>query len=135
MYTENSGSRHFLILTELCAEESLNERLKRPSRDQMNVKWMSQIADALSYLHSKGIVHRDLKPENILLTNKQEAKMAVNFVYILKLNKVWWWPDDDGDYSSSWHDWCERYLYGLKSKEFIFHEALWNKYGESKFLF
>ena len=47
-----------------------------------------RIADALSYLHSKGIVHRDLKPENILLTNKQDVKMAVNFVHILKLDKV-----------------------------------------------
>ena len=74
--TDHSGSRHFLILIELCAGGSLNERLTRPSSDQMNVKWMSQIADALSYLHSKGIVHRDLKPENVLLTNKQDVKMV-----------------------------------------------------------
>ena len=58
-YTDHSGSRHFLILTELCAGGSLNERLTRSSSDQVNVKWMSLIADALSYLHSKGIVHRD----------------------------------------------------------------------------
>lgn len=75
-YTENSGSRHFLILTELCTGGSLNERLTRPSGDQMNLKWMCQIADALSYLHSKGIVHRDLKPENVLLTSNQDVKMA-----------------------------------------------------------
>ena len=75
-YKEKSGSRHFLILTELCAGGNLNERLTQPSSDQMNLKWMSQIADALSYLHSKGIVHRDLKPENVLLTNKQNVKMA-----------------------------------------------------------
>ena len=70
------ASRHLLILTELCAGGSLNERLTRPSSDQMNVKWMSQIADALSYLHSEGIVHRDLKPENVLLTSNQDVKMA-----------------------------------------------------------
>ena len=75
-YRENAGSMHFLILTELCAGGSLNERLTRPSSDQMNVKWMVQISDALSYLHSKGIVHRDLKPENVLLTNKDDVKMA-----------------------------------------------------------
>lgn len=75
-YTENSGSRHFFILTELCAGGSLNERLTRPSGDQMNLKWMCQIADALSYLNSKGIVHRDLKPENVLLTSNQDVKMA-----------------------------------------------------------
>lgn len=70
------SSKHFLILTELCAGGSLNERLTRPSSDQMNLKWMVQISDALSYLHSKDIVHRDLKPENVLLTNKDDVKMA-----------------------------------------------------------
>lgn len=42
----------------------------------MNVKWMSQIADALRYLHRKGIVHRDLKPDIVLLTNTEDAKLA-----------------------------------------------------------
>ena len=35
-----------------------------------------QLADALSYLHSKGIIHRDLKPENILFTRDGIAKIT-----------------------------------------------------------
>lgn len=75
-FTENSGLRHFLILTELCSGGSLNERLTRRSSEDINIKWMSQIADALSYFHKKGIVHRDLKPDNVLLTNTKDVKLA-----------------------------------------------------------
>ncbi|XP_078368186.1 serine/threonine-protein kinase 35-like [Oculina patagonica] len=42
----------------------------------MNLKWMSQTADALRYLHKNGMVHRDLKPENLLLTNNEDVKLV-----------------------------------------------------------
>lgn len=37
---------------------------------------MCQIADAISYMHSKNIVHRDLKPENILLSSSGTIKIC-----------------------------------------------------------
>jgi serine/threonine-protein kinase len=49
--------------------ESLRDRLDRekqlPLDDALQVA--REVADALSYAHSRGIVHRDIKPENILL--------------------------------------------------------------------
>ncbi|HEV8195191.1 MAG TPA: protein kinase, partial [Gemmatimonadales bacterium] len=49
--------------------ESLRDRLKRdkqlPLDDALRIT--REVADALSYAHSKGVIHRDIKPENILL--------------------------------------------------------------------
>ena len=34
---------------------------------------MSQILQALSYIHSCGIIHRDIKPENILVQKEKNV--------------------------------------------------------------
>ena len=49
--------------------ESLRDRLDRekqlPIDDALQV--VREVADALSYAHSRGVIHRDIKPENILV--------------------------------------------------------------------
>jgi len=49
--------------------ESLRGRLERekqlPLDDALQIA--REVADALSYAHSRGVIHRDIKPENILL--------------------------------------------------------------------
>jgi len=49
--------------------ESLRDRLTRekqlPLDDALQIS--RDVADALSYAHSRGVIHRDIKPENILL--------------------------------------------------------------------
>ena len=49
--------------------ESLRDRLAREGALPMDdaIRIADEVADALSYAHSRGVVHRDIKPENILL--------------------------------------------------------------------
>ncbi|HUE88150.1 MAG TPA: protein kinase [Vicinamibacterales bacterium] len=49
--------------------ESLRDRLEREGQLPIPqaLQIVRQVADALSFAHSRGLVHRDIKPENILL--------------------------------------------------------------------
>ena len=40
------------------------------------VRWGTELAGSLQYLHSRSIVHRDLKPENILVDTDDHLKVA-----------------------------------------------------------
>jgi eukaryotic-like serine/threonine-protein kinase len=67
------------IIMEFVDGENLRVRLSEfegPVPIDVAVDWATQLATAISYLHSHGIVHRDLKPENILISTDNEVKVV-----------------------------------------------------------
>ncbi|KAJ8660091.1 hypothetical protein O0I10_004320 [Lichtheimia ornata] len=69
--------RIFLIL-EFAAKGELYKELQRKNRipEPLAAQYITQMANALLYLHSKRVIHRDIKPENLLLGMKGELKIG-----------------------------------------------------------
>jgi len=70
-------SRVYMIL-EYAPKGELYALLKSVGKfdDVQAATYINQLADALSYCHSKKVIHRDIKPENLLLGIHGELKIA-----------------------------------------------------------
>jgi serine/threonine protein kinase/Flp pilus assembly protein TadD len=57
--------------------EKILEESKGPLPEEQTVKWMMQVCEALSYIHSRNppIILRDLKPGNIMITHNNEVQL------------------------------------------------------------
>ncbi len=83
-----SYSGHYLIIMEYCSGPTLrklNESEELPWNKRLSIAF--QIAQAMSYLHSRGIIHRDLKSENILFDDKGEVKVC-DFGFARNIDKT-----------------------------------------------
>lgn len=71
------NERVYLIL-EYCVGGELYKKLQKEKTftEQRSARMILQLADALSYCHSKKIIHRDIKPENLLMGHNGEIKLA-----------------------------------------------------------
>ncbi|KAM6454955.1 aurora kinase A isoform 2-T3 [Liasis olivaceus] len=73
----HDATRVYLILEHAPRGEVYKE-LKKLTKfdDQRTATYMTELADALLYCHSKRVIHRDIKPENLLLGSNGELKIA-----------------------------------------------------------
>ncbi|XP_076381865.1 uncharacterized protein LOC117222909 [Megalopta genalis] len=75
----HDDKRVYLILEYAPNGELFKELNSQPEKHFDEIRtatYVSQLADALKYCHSKKVIHRDIKPENLLLGMKGELKMA-----------------------------------------------------------
>nr|XP_020653150.1 aurora kinase A isoform X1 [Pogona vitticeps] len=73
----HDATRVYLILEHAPRGEVYKELQKLTKFDeQRTATYMTELADALSYCHSKRVIHRDIKPENLLLGSNGELKIA-----------------------------------------------------------
>ncbi len=69
LYDSGEAAEFLYYVMPFVEGESLRDRLSREKQLPLEeaVQIAREVADALSYAHSRGVVHRDIKPENILL--------------------------------------------------------------------
>ncbi|XP_004484680.1 aurora kinase A [Dasypus novemcinctus] len=73
----HDATRVYLIL-EYAPLGAVYRELQKLSKfdEQRTATYITELADALSYCHSKKVIHRDIKPENLLLGSAGELKIA-----------------------------------------------------------
>eukprot|EP00908_Phaeocystis_cordata_P010989 Transcript_21832.p2 GENE.Transcript_21832~~Transcript_21832.p2 ORF type:complete len:252 (+),score=139.02 Transcript_21832:354-1109(+) len=78
LYGYFHDEKRVYLVTELAPNGELFKLLQKEKKfDEPQVaRWVSQIAEALVFLHEHHVIHRDLKPENILLDASNDVKIA-----------------------------------------------------------
>jgi len=70
---------HVYLVLEFCPRGDLYEAIRighGPLETEHVRRFMLELIDAVSYIHSKGVYHRDIKPENIFLTESGSVKLG-----------------------------------------------------------
>lgn len=78
MYGYFYDSARIYIILEYAPGGELYKRLKAQGRfdEQTAATYISALASALRYCHSKHVIHRDIKPENLLVGANHHIKIA-----------------------------------------------------------
>jgi serine/threonine protein kinase len=78
------------LIMEYVDGQSLGERIEQQGRltEEAAVAIVTQVGQALHYVHKHDMVHRDIKPDNILLTRDGKAKLT-DFGLVKELVSSW----------------------------------------------
>jgi serine/threonine protein kinase len=75
-YGLTTDGEYYLVM-ELIDGMGLNFLIETKSRqlEGQRINYLSQIADALEYMHSQGFLHRDICPRNVMVTKDNQVKL------------------------------------------------------------
>ncbi|THH09837.1 hypothetical protein EW145_g1727 [Phellinidium pouzarii] len=78
LYGYFHDEKRIFLMLEFAGKGELYKQLNKAGSfsEKRSSRYIDQMADALSYLHSKHVIHRDIKPENLLLGIKGELKIG-----------------------------------------------------------
>ncbi|KZP26323.1 kinase-like protein [Athelia psychrophila] len=78
LYGYFHDEKRIFLMLEFAGKGELYKQLSKHGcfSDKRSARYIDQMADALSYLHSKHVIHRDIKPENLLLGINGELKIG-----------------------------------------------------------
>jgi len=78
MYGYFYDSKRVYLIIEYAQNGELFKLLRKSEKfdEKTSAKYVVQMCNAISYLHSKHVIHRDIKPENILIGENGELKIA-----------------------------------------------------------
>ncbi|KAF9453119.1 other/AUR protein kinase [Macrolepiota fuliginosa MF-IS2] len=78
LYGYFHDQKRIFLMLEFAGKGELYKQLSKYGcfSERRSARYIDQMADALSYLHSKHVIHRDIKPENLLLGINGELKIG-----------------------------------------------------------
>ncbi|KAG1972135.1 calcium/calmodulin-dependent protein kinase type 1B isoform c [Pimephales promelas] len=87
--TFETPTKLYLVMTLLTGGELLDRILERGSYTEKDAsRVISQVLQAVKYLHQLGVVHRDLKPENLLYeTPLEDSKIVISDFGLSKMEE------------------------------------------------